>query len=524
MKKVLFRMLGLAILLGACYGGYALYNSLPKHAQLLPTAKARYGDVVIKAYTRGELRAARSVTLVAPNLFSTVQVTRIAPMGSFAHEKDLVVEFDDSERRAQLEETQLEVDQTDESIKQSEADLAIRSNQDQVDLLKARFAVRRAELDVKLNPLLAEIDRKKNLLSLDEAKRRLVQLESDIKSRKEQAEAQIDTLREAKRRSMIDVVREKQRIAQSKMLAPMSGLVAVRQNRATDFYFPGMQLPDIREGDTLRPGIPVADILDLSELEVLARVGELDRANLHEGQEVSITLDAVPDQKFRGTIKTMSGMASSAVFSGDPSKKFDVVFRIDMKQLMTTLGARSEQIRQVMETAARNAAHPATGMALPMPVAPAASAPSPAKKTKGKDDDLSAFVNASNVFGTDEDRARAKLPPPPEEDSQLSVLLRPGLLADVEIFVEKIPNAISIPNQALLEKDGRQFVYVMQNGRWEQRFIKIARRSESVTVVAENLKAGEVVSLGDPFAEKDSGSSKKSSSTVAMPPSSGGAR
>ena len=127
--------------------------------------------------------------------------------------------------------------------------------------------------------------------------------------------------------SLIDVVREKQRIAQSKMLAPMAGLVAVRQNRATDFYFPGMQLPDIHEGDTLRPGIPVADILDLSELEVLARVGELDRANLHEGQEVSITLDAVPDQKFRGTIKTMSGMASSAVFSGDPAKKFDVVFR-----------------------------------------------------------------------------------------------------------------------------------------------------------------------------------------------------
>ena len=523
MKKILFRLLGLAILFGAAYGSYAVYNSLPKRAQLLPTAKARFGDVVIKAYTRGELRAARSVSLVAPNLFSTVQVTRIAPMGSFAHEKDLVVEFDDSERRAQLDETQLEVDQTDESIKQAEADLAIRNNQDQVDLLKAKFAVRRAELDVKQNPLLSEIDQKKNLLALEETKRRLVQLESDIKSRQEQAAAQIDSLQEQRRRSLIDVVREKQRIAQSKMLAPMAGLVAVRQNRTTDFYFPGMQLPDIREGDTLRPGIPVLDILDLSELEVLARVGELDRANLHEDQEVSITLDAVPDQKFRGTIKTMSGMASSAIFSGDPSKKFDVVFSIDMKQLMTALGAKPEQIRQVMETAARNAAHPVTtAPAVPMPVAPDLAAKSPAKKS-AKDDDLSAFVNASNVFGTDEERARAKLPPPPEEDSQLSVLLRPGLLADIEIFVEKIPNAISVPNQAILEKDGRQFVYVQQNGRFEPRYIKIARRSESVTVIAENLKAGEVVSLGDPFAAKDSGSDSKKNSTVAMP-AGGGAK
>lgn len=528
MKKILFRLLGLAILFGACYGGYALYNSLPKRAQQLATAKARFGDVIIKAYARGELRAARSVTLVAPNLYSTVQVTRIAPMGSFAHEKDLVVEFDDSERRAQLEETQLEVEQTDESIKQAEADLAIRSNQDEVDHLKAKFAVRRAELDVKQNPLLSAIDQKKNLLALDEAKRRLVQLESDIKSRQDQAEAVIDSLRETRRRGLIDVLREKQRIAQSKMLAPMAGLVAVRQNRATDFYFPGMQIPDIHAGDTLRPGIPVVDILDLSELEILSRVGELDRANLHEGQEVSITLDAVPDQKFRGTIKTMSGMANSAIFSGDPSKKFDVVFAIDMKQLMTALGAKPEQIRQVMETAARNATHPPVGVqrveapSLPLSEGPVASG---TKKKRAKDDDLSAYANATNIFGTDEDRARAKLPPPPEEDSQLSVLLRPGLLSDVEIFVEKIPSAISVPNQAVLEKDGRQFVYVQQNGRFEQRFIKIARRSESVTVIAENLKAGEVVSLGDPFAKKDSGSgSRKNGGGPSMPPAGGGGK
>jgi len=169
----------------------------------------------------------------------------------------------------------------------------------------------------------------------------------------------------------------------------------------------------------------------------------------------------------------------------------------------------------------------ATPQAPTPPAATKSATPSTAaaKKSRAKDDDLSAFVNATNVFGTDEDRARAKLPPPPEEDSQLSVLLRPGLLADIEIFVEKIPNAISIPNQAVLEKDGHPFVYVQLNGRFEQRFIKIARRSESVTVIADNLKVGEVVSLGDPFAKKDSeANEKKGSNTVSMPPSGGGAK
>ena len=101
---------------------------------------------------------------------------------------------------------------------------------------------------------------------------------------------------------MIDVAREKQRIAQAKVLSPMTGLVAIKQNRAGYFMF-GQQMPDIREGDTLQPGMPVADVLDLSELEVIAKVGELDRANLHEGQDVLITLDAVPEKQIHGSIK-----------------------------------------------------------------------------------------------------------------------------------------------------------------------------------------------------------------------------
>jgi len=110
----LLRFLILLIVLGAAWGAYMVVKQLPQRQQQVPTAKVLRGDVVIRAYSRGELRAVRSATLSAPNLFGTVQVTKIAPLGSLAHDKDLIVEFDDSERRASLEETQLEVDQIDE--------------------------------------------------------------------------------------------------------------------------------------------------------------------------------------------------------------------------------------------------------------------------------------------------------------------------------------------------------------------------------------------------------------------------
>ncbi|HZT29775.1 MAG TPA: efflux RND transporter periplasmic adaptor subunit [Bryobacteraceae bacterium] len=604
MKKVLIRLTGVAILLAAAWGGYRFFQQLPQRQEHVATTKVLRGDVVIRSYTRGELRAVRSVTLSAPNLFSTVQVTRLAPMGSLAHEKDLIVEFDDSERRAQLEETMLEVEQTDEQIKKAEADLAMRSNQDQVDLLHTRYGVRRAELEVQRNDIISAIDAKKNLLTLEEQRRRLLQLQSDIRSRQEQALAQLAVLKEQRNKAMIDVRREQQRIAQAKVLSPMTGLVAIRQNR-TGFFMFGQQIPDIREGDTLQPGIPVADVLDLSELELVAKVGELDRANLHEGQDVLITLDAVPDKQFRGKIKGMSGTASSNVFSGDPAKKFDVIFSIDMRQLLTGLGMKPAEVEKIMQTAERNAKRSPAAPSLPggpggmaaMPASPGmAGAPGAApggmqgqgmaggqgmtpgapggpeaaggrggaqpadrlrfqkeleKALGGKRLEqatpeeqqralaqarraMQASGGAGGMAGrpaapggtpltpeggnpldllrvssvavgqfTEQDRANARLPLPPEEDSQLQVLLRPGLLADIEITVERIPNALHVPVQAVFDRAGQTVVYVQRLGRFEERPVQVARRSESVMVLSGGVKPGELVALADPNAKQN---------------------
>src|ERR1017187_4691394 len=256
MKKAIYRLLGLAILAAGAWWGYRFYKSMPSHQEQVATAKVQRGDVVIRAFSRGELRA---VMLTAPNLNGTVQVTSLAPMGSLAHEKDLVVEYDDSERRAALDESQMAVEQVDEQIKGKKADTSITQSQDAVQLLKAKYAVRNSELDVQKNPILDVIDAKKNLLALEQSKRALAQLESDIQSRQEQADSQLAVLQENRTKSLLDVTREMQRIANTKSLASITGLVSIRQNRAGNFNF-GQVMPDIREGDTLQPGMPVADL------------------------------------------------------------------------------------------------------------------------------------------------------------------------------------------------------------------------------------------------------------------------
>ena len=632
MKKAIYRTLGLAILVAGGWYGYHYYKQMPERQDQIPTAKVQRGDVVIRAFSRGELRAARTVTLTAPNLFGTVQVTDLAPVGSLAKEKDLIVEYDDSERQSTLEEDRLSVQSVDEQIKKAKADLAITQSQDAVTLLKTRYNVRRAELDVQSNPILAEIDAKKNILNLEQQKRALIELESDIKSRQEQADSQLAVLREQRNRSLIDVQRELQRIAQCKTLAPITGLVAIKQNRAGNFNF-GQSMPDIREGDTLQPGMPVADILDLSEVEVWAKVGELDRANLKEGQEATLQLDAIPDKRFSGKIKAMSGTATSDVFSGDPSKKFDVIFSVDMRQLLTGVGMKPADVERIMATAEANAKKGINAGVNPFAPPPAEGAAddsgggrggrggggggggmgadtqgrgqggadaqgrggrggfgnmsdedrkkmtdlrqkmqtaAPAERERlqkqitdlmtkagiapgqgrgqgrggdaagggrregaggggfggpGRGDadmsgeDLIAAMlrRGINVGGyTEEDRKNAKAPLPPEQDSQVQLLLRPGLLADVEIQVEKLPDVIHVPAQAVFQKNGQILVYVHgKDGKFEARPVQLVKQSESMMVIASGVTAGEIVAMADPTATKKNGE-KKSAGAGAM--------
>jgi biotin carboxyl carrier protein len=626
MKKVLIRILILVVVVGAAWASYRLVQQLPQRQAQVATTKVRQGDIVVKTYARGELRAVRSATLTAPNLFGTVQVTKLAEIGSFAREKDLVIEFDDAELLSRLEEKQLEIDQIDEQFKKSQADLAIRNNSDQVELLRARYAVRRSELEVKRNELLSPIDAKRNELNLEESKRRLKQLESDIKSRQEQAEAELAVLRERRQKAVLELGRERARLTQVKVLAPMSGLIAVRQNQTSRMGI-GFDVPDIREGDQVQPGMPIADVLDLSELEVLGRVGELDRANLTEGQDVLLALDAVSGKKFNGKIKSMSSTASANVNSSDPAKKFDVVFSIDMKELLTSLGAKPDQVAKILATAEANrnrpplpsfggmasmamaqgggggmmmgggmpgGGMPGGGMAAPgamgaeggarmtmgmggprganggggamagmsaedrlkmreaiqkalngrsmqdlsaeertklmadvakqtgisrpagggtRPGAAGAEAAAGAgegegrRRRNGGEGGAPAFGGPRPGRFTDAEIQNAKLPPPPDQDSQLDVLLRPGLLADVEIIVEKIPNAVNIPAQAVFEDEGKMIVYVKTGERFEKRAIKPLKRSDSTLIISEGLKKDEVIALADPLAKP--GSTKK---------------
>ncbi|MCB1022523.1 MAG: HlyD family efflux transporter periplasmic adaptor subunit, partial [Acidobacteria bacterium] len=375
MKKLIARLILLIVVAAVVAGGYYLVQQLPGDQAVdeLALVEVKRGDLTVATHLRGELRAVRSLTLTAPNLGSQSQVIQLAPPGSLAQRGDLIVELDDSERVAALEDDLLSVDKIQEQLKQAETELEIRKTQDEVEIVKADFQVRRYELEVRRNELLSSIDARKNELSLEEAKARKTKLEEDIKNRLTQREAELAVLREQLKKAELDVDRERRRIEQARVLAPISGLVSILENRSGGRGGFGTTTPTIREGDQIPAGISVAQLLDLSEMELIAKVEEVERANLREGQEAVIRLDALPGREIKGTVKRLGTTASMNVFRGEATKKFDAILGIDMRQLLQNVGAKPEQIDRIMATARVNAAQgfgaarqrPAAGPGIP---------------------------------------------------------------------------------------------------------------------------------------------------------------
>jgi HlyD family secretion protein len=297
----------------------------------VPTGLVKRGDLDMKVYVTGELRASHSEVLTAPPIGGgALQITHLLHTGASVKKGDLVMEFDPSEQHFNLDQNRSELMQAEQEITKAEADAAVVTAQDKVAMLKAKFDVRRAELDVQKNELVSAIDARKNDLALEQAKRVLVELEQDIKSHSASNHATIAVAEEKRNKAKLAMDQAQGNIDKMRVTSPMDGLVAPEKNEgaAGGFFFSGMSLPEYREGDQVEPGRSVGQVIDAKEMELSAKVGELERNNIKEGQSVDIQLDALPGNTFHGTVKTVGGANTRRMWDDDTTTKFEVTVKL----------------------------------------------------------------------------------------------------------------------------------------------------------------------------------------------------
>jgi len=76
--------------------------------------------------------------------------------------------------------------------------------------------------------------------------------------------------------------------------------------------------------------------------------------------------------------------------------------------------------------------------------------------------------------------------------------LRPGMTSQLTIIVDRVPNAVTIPAQALFQRSGRSVAYVLSGTKFEERVIQVSRRSADRVLVAKGLRLGDKIALKDP--------------------------
>jgi HlyD family secretion protein len=84
---------------------------------------------------------------------------------------------------------------------------------------------------------------------------------------------------------------------------------------------------------------------------------------------------------------------------------------------------------------------------------------------------------------------------------QSDARFKPGITGDVTVLVEKVPNAIIIPAQAMFEKSGENVVYVWRSGEFEETPIQVGRKSGDRILVARGVGPGDKLALRDPTAK-----------------------
>lgn len=301
-----------------------LYGPAPPE---LPTAEVERRDFLRTVTTRGELKSAKSVQIVAPQT-PDLKIVQLAENGRPIAEGAIVVQFDESNQEDLLIERETEVRQVDSEIEQAEAQHAITDERNEMMIMQATYNLERAELEASKQEILAEIEAEKAKIDVVIAQGELTKTETNAEASDMSQAADMDRLMERKSKAIRDLDLSQTYLGSMLLRAPRDGIVHILPNNRAQGSF-GTARPPFQEGDTVWTGAAIAEIPDLESLRVEFRVDEVDRGRVEEGQETRIRIDAVPDALLSGAVSWLSPIATLVFNRLPPEKNFPAHSGID---------------------------------------------------------------------------------------------------------------------------------------------------------------------------------------------------
>src|SRR5439155_14309816 len=312
--RVFISLAAVAILMALLWGGVRVVQLLARDKPVeIPTTVVKKGRVTIVVSARGELQGRNSEVLTAPLAGGgDLAITYRREPGELVKKDDVIAQFDTTQQEFNLREAEADLAEAEQQVKKAEADAEATLEEARYQTLSAASEVKQAEFEVRKNPVLAGVIARQNEIALEAARNRQKQAEQDFDNKKTTASAGIAIQRAAVEKAKAAAANARRTIASMVLKAKTAGYVNIQSNSNQNMLYYGQQLPQFQVGDAARAGQAVAQIPDMSNWEVIARIPEADRGHLASGQKVSIRAAAVPGRDFHGHVKNVGASTGCA--------------------------------------------------------------------------------------------------------------------------------------------------------------------------------------------------------------------
>src|SRR5438093_985183 len=293
-------------------------------------ARVKRGPFAVTVTTAGELRARQFVQITAPAGAQQagawqMKIQSIVPEGTVVKQGDVVAELDRSTLANKLSEVTLALTKAQAQYEQAMLDSTLT-------LSTARENIRTMELSLEEKRLAKEqavyeapTVKRQAEIDYEKAERALAQAKTDYETKTEQAKAKMREVgaEVARQRGLLKAVQDF--MAGFTIKAPSPGMVIYAKEWNGKKRTTGSQV------NVWDPG--VAQLPDLTHMESVTYVNEIDVRKVAVRQPVAITLDADPTKRLTGKVTSVANVGEQRPNSD--AKVFEV--KVEVEQSDSTL-------------------------------------------------------------------------------------------------------------------------------------------------------------------------------------------
>ena len=325
-------------------------------APALPTAVVQRGTFVDAVQVRGEIKAGRSITIMAPADAGDLRITKLARTGTLVKKGDVLIEFDASTVARTVDEKKSEVRGFEAQIEQVRSESRTSEQTSVTAEATAGYNLNVAKLDYSAKEILSHVEGEQRGLKVDDAGHKLREASSKLSSDRVAGDAKLAGVSGKRQKSEVDLEKAAGQLNALKVTAPADGVLAILRNWRSGNW---MNPQDFKEGDRVWAGASIAELPDVSSLFGSARIDEVERGRVAVGQPVTIRVEALPDREFKGHVDNIGALAKADFTSWPPPRNFDIRVAFDEREerlrpgMTAVIRIATETLRQVLTVPAQ---------------------------------------------------------------------------------------------------------------------------------------------------------------------------